>query len=47
MRESGAMMPHRSVAPRSFLEDSGKSDTDYVVCIMIYDISGRIILPYS
>uniref|UniRef100_A0A4U5LT16 [histone H3]-lysine(27) N-trimethyltransferase n=2 Tax=Populus alba TaxID=43335 RepID=A0A4U5LT16_POPAL len=30
MRESGAMMPHRSVAPRSFLEDSGKSDTDYV-----------------
>ncbi|XP_061967571.1 histone-lysine N-methyltransferase EZA1-like isoform X3 [Populus nigra] len=31
MRESGAMMPHRSVAPRSFLEDSGKSDTDYVI----------------
>ncbi|KAJ6729368.1 HISTONE-LYSINE N-METHYLTRANSFERASE E(Z) [Salix viminalis] len=30
MRESGAMMPHRSVASRSFLEDSGKSDTDYV-----------------
>ncbi|KAG5231670.1 Polycomb group protein [Salix suchowensis] len=28
MRESGAMMPHRSVAPRSFLEDSGKSDID-------------------
>uniref|UniRef100_A0A6N2MAB0 Myb-like domain-containing protein n=1 Tax=Salix viminalis TaxID=40686 RepID=A0A6N2MAB0_SALVM len=47
MRESGAMMPHRSVAPRSFLEDSGKSDTDFVVCIMIYDISGRIILPNS
>eukprot|EP00258_Populus_trichocarpa_P024505 XP_024440524.1 histone-lysine N-methyltransferase EZA1 isoform X1 [Populus trichocarpa] len=29
MRESGAMMPHRSVAPRSFLEDSGKIDIDY------------------
>ncbi|XP_073260731.1 histone-lysine N-methyltransferase EZA1 isoform X2 [Populus alba] len=29
MRESGAMTPHRSVAPRSFLEDSGKIDIDY------------------
>ncbi|CAK7348431.1 unnamed protein product [Dovyalis caffra] len=29
MRESGAIMPHRSVAPRSFLEDSGKSDMDF------------------
>ncbi|KAL9385095.1 hypothetical protein Peur_022105 [Populus x canadensis] len=29
MCESGAMMPHRSVAPRSFLEDSGKIDIDY------------------
>ncbi|KAG6748392.1 hypothetical protein POTOM_048312 [Populus tomentosa] len=28
MRESGAMTPHRSVAPRSFLEDSGKIDID-------------------
>jgi len=47
MRESGAMMPHRSVAPRSFLEDSGKIDIDYAVCIIIYDISGRIKLLYS
>nr|XP_034911831.1 histone-lysine N-methyltransferase EZA1-like isoform X3 [Populus alba] len=37
MRESGAMMPHRSVAPRSFLEDSGKSDTDYVEKIAALD----------
>ena len=47
MHESGAMTPHRSVAPRSFLEDSGKIDIDYEVCIIIYDISGRIILLYS
>ncbi|XP_058008581.1 histone-lysine N-methyltransferase EZA1 isoform X1 [Hevea brasiliensis] len=30
MCDSGATMPHRSVAPSSILEDNGKTDTDYM-----------------
>lgn len=29
-------MPHRSVVPSSFMEDNGKTDTDYAVCIVIF-----------
>ncbi|KAF9669257.1 hypothetical protein SADUNF_Sadunf14G0089000 [Salix dunnii] len=43
MHESGAMMPLRSVAPRSFIEDSGKSDIDCAICQQdhVYFVGGE------
>lgn len=32
MRDSNSSMPHKSVAPSSFLEETTKVDTDYAVC---------------
>lgn len=36
MRDSGSSMPHKSVTPSSFLEETGKADTDYAVCTDIF-----------